>query len=138
MTTYSSVIEVSTSGENSVVNLTESVNNKIRESGIREGLAHIFVQSTTSSIFICEDEKGLISDIIGAARRIAPDEIEYRHNLAWHDDNGKSHVKSTFLGQGVSVPVRNSILDLGTWQEIFLSEFDIRPRTRKIVISVIS
>lgn len=108
----------------------------IREGGISNGTANIFVLSTTSSLIICENEDGLIGDITEAAARIAPDSIRYRHNLAWNDDDGRSHVKATLHRQDLTVPVRYGELHLGTWQSIFMVEFDVRPRNRRVSITV--
>ena len=136
MATTTSEFTVDTRGENSTVNITEMVSDIVSKSGTENGIAHIFVRSTTSSVLICEDEEGLLRDIVEAGKRFAPDNLDYRHNEAWHDDNGRSHVKASFLGQSLSVPIVESSLSLGTWQSIFLIEFDVRPRKRSIVVSI--
>lgn len=138
MAFISSHFDIETRGENAAVNITKHILDFVRGSKISEGMLTAFVQSTTASIMICEDEPGLISDILEAAKRIAPKNIEYKHNLAWHDDNGRSHVKATLFGQSVTIPIKDSTLHLGTWQSIFLFEFDVRPRKRAIIVSIIS
>lgn len=137
MASFNYSFTVDTKGENTSINLTSAISDAVAESGISDGIVHVFVQSTTSSVFICEDEQGLLKDIIDAARRIAPENVQYKHNLAWHDDNGRSHVKASIIGQSITVPLRDSRLQLGTWQSIFLFEFDVRPRERNIVVSII-
>lgn len=138
MATNAARLEVETAGENTCINLTDEVSNVVKNMMVSDGILNVFIQSTTASVAICENEKGLLQDLVDAATRIFPDGIEYKHNLAWNDENGKSHVKSTFFGQSVSVPVKDTRLQLGTWQSIFLFEFDIRPRKRTVVITLVS
>lgn len=126
-----------TKGENSFANITKRVGDFVQKSGIKTGIASVFVLSTTSSLIICEDERGLLEDIVENAKRFAPDDYEYRHNRAWDDDNGRSHVKATLFRQDLTLPVRGGILSLGTWQSIFLLELDVRPRKRSLTVTVI-
>jgi secondary thiamine-phosphate synthase enzyme len=69
--------------------------------------------------------------------RIAPRNIEYGHEKTWHDGNGHSHVKASLLGPSLTIPFNDGQLILGTWQQIVLIEFDIRRRTRDIILQII-
>lgn len=129
-------LELNTKGEGDLINVTEKLSNLVKNSNIKDGLGMAFVHSTTSSLIFSEDEKGLLKDLIDAAERIAPKEIKYRHDAAWGDGNGRSHIKSTVFGQSISFPIRDFYPQLGTWQSIFLIEFDVRPRSRKITLTV--
>lgn len=135
MTTFTRSFTVNTAGENSYLDLTAKIRDMISRSDVMEGVASIFLYSTTASLIICENETGLLSDIVERARAFAPDEFEYRHNLAWHDDNGRSHVKATLFRQDLTIPIRGGDIDVGTWQSIFLLEFDVRPRERRLSIT---
>ncbi len=130
-------IEVETSGELDMVDITEQFSGLATSSGVQHGVASAFVLSTTSSLIICENEKGLLEDLKAAFKNIAPDERGYEHNKAWGDNNGRSHVRATISGQDVTIPVRNGKLLLGTWQSLFLVEFDLRPRKRRVALSII-
>lgn len=137
MPVYTTEFTVRTGGENQFTEITGKISEAVEKSGIKNGVANIFLLSTTSSLIICENESGLIDDIIRAAKSFAPDGSEYRHNRAWDDDNGRSHVKATLYRQDLSIPVRGGKLQLGTWQTAFLVEFDLRPRERNVSITVI-
>ncbi len=65
-----------------------------------------------------------------------PPSRDYGHERAWHDGNGHSHLQATTLGPALTVPVRDGRPRLGTWQQIFLLECDVRPRNRTVVVTV--
>ncbi len=130
-------IEVGTKGEEDFINITSEVARRVVGSSIEGGIVTVTVRSTTSSVIICEDEPGLLEDMRIAIRRLAPSEVQYMHDEAWHDDNGRSHIKASLSGQGVVIPVVNSSVLLGRWQSVFLVEFDVRPRTRIVDVVVV-
>ena len=68
--------------------------------------------------------------------RVAPADINYRHNLRWGDGNGHSHVRASLLGPSLTVPFAEKRLTLGTWQQIVFIDFDIRPRRRELVLQI--
>src|SRR5487761_522430 len=131
-------IEIRTSGEGDIVNISDRVQEVVSESGVKEGAAILFVQSSTSSLTIMEFENGLLKDIPKSLERLAPKSAQYEHDKAWHDGNGHSHVRSAVIGVSLTVPFSGGELMLGTWQQIVLCEFDVRPRLRKIVVQLIS
>ena len=131
-------IEIRTSGEGEIVNISDRVQEVVSESGAKEGAAILFVQSSTSSLTITEFENGLLKDIPKSLERLAPKSAQYEHDKAWHDGNGHSHVRSAVIGVSLTVPFSGGELMLGTWQQIVLCEFDVRPRLRKIVVQLIS
>ena len=131
-------IEIRTSGEGDIVNISDRVQEVVSESGVKEGAAILFVQSSTSSLTIMEFENGLLKDIPKSLERLAPKSAQYEHDKAWHDGNGHSHVRSAVVGVSLTVPFSGGELMLGTWQQIVLCEFDVRPRLRKIVVQLIS
>ncbi len=69
--------------------------------------------------------------------RVAPKDIEYKHDNTWHDGNGHSHVRSSLIGPSIIIPFIGGRLTLGTWQQIVLIEMDTRPRERKIILQIV-
>jgi len=130
-------IRISTSREGETVNLTPRVAAIVRESGIREGLVHLFVQHSTAALTTIEYEPGVLADLARALSVLAPDDAEYAHNAKWGDGNGRSHVKAALVGPSLTVPVTSGKPDCGTWQQIVLLELDVNAgRERTIVCTV--
>ena len=120
-----------------ILDITERVQLEVEHSGIKEGIAHSFVIGSTASIQMLEYEPGLVADLKVALERIAPRDAEYEHHRVWHDENGHAHIRASFLGPSLTVPVQGGRLLLGTWQQIVYVELDDKPRNREIAITVI-
>jgi secondary thiamine-phosphate synthase enzyme len=120
-----------------MVDITGEVQQAVEESGLNAGVATVFVPGSTAAITTIEFEPGLAKDFPGMLERVAPKDIEYEHQKAWHDDNGRSHVKASLVGPSLSIPFEGGVLTLGTWQQIVFVEFDIRPRRREIIVQVV-
>lgn len=134
---FRKTIQVSTRGEGEIVDLTPEVRNAVRESGVKEGLVHLFVQHSTAALTTIEFESGALSDLRSALSRIAPEGIPYAHDRAWGDGNGRSHVKAAIVGPSLMVPVSGGDLGTGTWQQLVLLELDTRPsRSRTVICTV--
>lgn len=129
--------EVETDGQGDAADLTEQVRVAVAASGVREGLATVFVSGSTAGVTAVEFEPGVIHDLDRALATIAPRGGDYQHHLRWGDDNGSSHVRAGIVGPSLSIPFRDARLLLGTWQQIVLVEFDTRPRTRRYVIQIV-
>jgi secondary thiamine-phosphate synthase enzyme len=129
-------ILLNTSGELDVVDITAEVRHLILESGIRDGIAHLFVAGATAGLTTIEFEPGAVADLKEAVSRLAPQDMEYAHNARWGDGNGHSHVRAALMGPDITVPVRDGGPLLGTWQQIILVEFDTRSRNRKVHFTV--
>ena len=130
------IIKFETKGFNDIVDITKEASNFASE--FTEGLLNVFVQGSTLSVTTIEYEEGVIEDLKNAISRIAPEDIEYIHNLKWGDGNGFSHVRSAILGPSISIPINEGLLSLGTWQQIVVIDFDNRPRSRKAFLSIVS
>jgi secondary thiamine-phosphate synthase enzyme len=128
--------EVATGGQGDAHDLTATVARALEESGLRAGVATVFVVGSTAGVTTIEFEPGAVRDLGAVFETLAPRAGEYRHHLRWGDDNGSSHVRAALLGPSVSVPFSDGALRLGTWQQIALFEFDTRPRRREIVIQL--
>ena len=117
--------------------VTDEVAEVVRASRIRSGLANIFNVGSTAAIGTIEFEPGLQQDLPETLDRLFPPSRDYNHEQAWHDGNGHSHLQATMLGPSLTVPIKEGKLVLGTWQQVFHLECDIKPRNRTIVITVI-
>lgn len=134
--TYQDSIEVHTSGHAQMHNITGQVSGIVEKSGIQTGTAHVFNVGSTGAVGTVEYEPGLERDVPEILDELIPPSITYGHEQAWHDGNGHSHLQATLMGPSLTVPVNNGQLVLGTWQQIFHLECDIKPRNREIVITV--
>ncbi len=117
--------------------LTGRVAEVIARSGIQTGTVQVFTVGSTAAVGTVEFEPGLERDLPEMLDRLIPPSRQYGHEQAWHDGNGHSHLQATVLGPSLSVPVAAGALVLGTWQQIFHLECDIRPRQRTIVVTVV-
>ncbi len=116
------------------INITYQVEECLRESRIKEGLALVNAMHITASVFINDDESGLHHDYDKWLEKLAPHEpiSQYRHNRTG-EDNGDAHLKSQVMGREVVVAITDGKLDFGTWEQIFYGEFDGRRRKRVLV-----
>ncbi len=135
--TYQDHIEIHTTGHRHMQDLTGNVARIVAASEIQQGLAHVFNVGSTASIGTIEFEPGLERDLPEVLDRLLPPSRDYGHEQAWHDGNGHSHLQATILSQGLTVPVHQGQLVLGTWQQIFHLECDVKPRRRTIVVTVL-
>ena len=129
--------QIGTSGHRDTHDITAHVDEIVAASGVRTGIAHVFHVGSTGAIGAIEFEPGLQGDLPEILDRLMPPSRDYGHEQAWHDGNGHSHLQATTLGPSLTVPVSEGRLVLGTWQQIFLLECDIKPRRREIVVTVL-
>lgn len=129
-------IALQTRGPRDMHDITDMVNAIVAEAGVRTGMAHVFNVGSTAAIGTIEFEPGLRRDLPELLHRLIPPSRDYGHEQAWHDGNGHSHLQATLLGQGLTIPVGASRLILGTWQQIFHLECDVRPRERTVIVTV--
>lgn len=120
-----------------IQDLTSAVQGIVTKSGVKTGIAHVFNVGSTAAIGALEFEPGLQRDLPELLDRLIPPSRNYGHEQAWHDGNGHSHLQATLLGPSLTVPVTDGELALGTWQQIVHIECDIKPRNRRIVVTVI-
>lgn len=134
--TYQQEIEIQTTGHRQMHDLTNEVAGAVTASRIRTGIANVFVIGSTGAIGTIEFEPGLQEDLPSILDKLFPPSRNYGHEQAWHDGNGHSHLQATMLGPSLTVPVKDGKLVLGTWQQVFHLECDIKPRHRTIVVTV--
>ncbi len=118
------------------INITSDVENALQESGITEGICLVNAMHITASVFINDDERGLIEDFDDWLEGLAPHEplSHYRHNGA--EDNGDAHLKRQVMGREIVVAITRGKLDFGPWEQIFYGEFDGR-RPKRVLIKII-
>ena len=134
---FRKTLAVTTQCEGDIINITDKISNAVCESGIRQGLVHLFVQHSTAALTTIEFEPGVLLDLKRALSVLAPGEIPYAHNTRWGDGNGRSHVKAALVGPSLTLPVEDGTLACGTWQQVVLLELDVNAgRERTVVCTV--
>lgn len=136
MGVFRTVLNIATKEEGDIVDLTGKVSETVKGSGLRTGIACIFVPHTTAAVFITENEAGLRSDLVRSMETVFPKGFGYAHNTGG-DGNGHSHIRASTLGQSVTVPFHDATLDIGTWQSIVLMELDNEGRSRRLVVQLV-
>jgi len=129
-------ISVSTRGHGDMHDLTEKLAEIVAASGVTTGMVHVFNVGSTASIGAIEFEPGLEGDLPAVLDKLIPPSRNYGHEQAWHDGNGHSHLQATLLGQSFTAPVSDGRVVLGTWQQIFHLECDVKARRRVVVVTV--
>jgi secondary thiamine-phosphate synthase enzyme len=126
-------LEIATRSRAQMVDVTREVQRAISESGVQEGFCHIYVPHTTAGIAINENaDPSVAQDILAVLEKIAPRGSSYRHL----EGNADSHVKTSIVGSSETVLIEGGRLVLGTWQGLFLCEFD-GPRRRRLLVKVV-
>lgn len=126
-----------TEGPGDMHDLTAEVINAVAASKIKTGTVNVFNVGSTAAVGTIEFEPGLERDLPEVLNKLIPPSRDYGHEQAWHDGNGHSHLQATLLGPSLTVPVANGEPLLGTWQQIFHLECDVRGRNRTVVVTVI-
>jgi secondary thiamine-phosphate synthase enzyme len=114
------------------INITDEVEQAVRESGVQEGMVLVSAMHITAGVYVNDAESGIIQDIDEMLERLAPFNPNYKHHRTG-EDNGDSHLKSILVHHEVIVPITEGKLDLGTWQQVYYAEFDGQRRKRVIV-----
>lgn len=128
--------ELLTKGNSDFVNITQQVLQAVEDCGSTDGVANIFLPSTTAALVIMEDEDGAKADLKATLEKLVPQNGEYKHNAKWGDTNGFAQVRSSLMNVTLSIPVQNGKLLLGKWQSIVLVDFDTQKRTRTVHVSM--
>lgn len=127
---------ISTEGFSDVHDLSDLVGSFVEDVG-GSGLLNVFVPGSTASITTIEYEEGCVQDLQDALEEIAPSDAPYEHNKKWGDGNGFSHLRSSLMGPGVTVPFRDGTLQTGTWQQVVLVDNDNRNRERTVLFTAV-
>ncbi len=129
----SSHFSVSTHSSTEMVNITSQVQNELKHTDIKSGVCTVYVPHTTAGITINEGaDPAVVRDMVMELNKIVPLQDGYDHA----EGNSAAHIKTSLFGSSVQIPVEDSRLTLGTWQSVFLCEFD-GPRNRRVIVQVI-
>ena len=137
MTIINEKFVVNTKGNNDIIDITRSVQSFVYNHNLQNASVVVYVAGSTASITHIEYEPGLLEDLPKCLERIAPSDIEYNHDEMWHDGNGYAHIRASIVGNSTTIPVIEGALQLGTWQQVVLIDFDNKPRNRTVYIQII-
>ncbi len=135
MKSYTKYLTFNTARRRELIRITETVQEAVKESGIKEGLCLVSAMHLTASVFIQDDEEGLHEDIWKWLEELAPFKVDYKHHRTG-EDNADAHLKNLLTHLQVVLPVTEGKLDLGPWQEIFYAEYDGQ-RPKRVIIKII-
>jgi secondary thiamine-phosphate synthase enzyme len=135
MTVYSKKIVIHTDKRIDFVRITDLVRKAVKESGVQDGIVLINPMHITASVFINDNESGLLKDFENWLEKLAPKDFGYNHHQTG-EDNGFAHLWRTIMGRETVVSVQNFEMELGTWEEIFYGEFDGQ-RDKRVLIKVL-
>jgi secondary thiamine-phosphate synthase enzyme len=131
-------LRLAMAGDTQVENVTLRVQQALQATGLAAGVLVLFMQHTTASVLIIEDEPGLRADTQAIWERLVPADPSWQHNTRNPgEDNAHSHLRAQLQGSSVTIPFNDGRLALGTWQQIVVIDFDTRARTREMLIQVI-
>ena len=129
-------IYIKSEGEGDMIDITPETSKILTQSKLKDGIITIFVSGSTGAVTTIEYEPGLRQDFPHMLSRIAPRNMEYQHENLWHDGNGHSHVRASLIGPSLTIPFKDNILMLGTWQQIVFLEMDIGKRERNVILQI--
>jgi len=132
MKVFNESFRFSTRGEIDFADLTDEVQNIVANSGVKNGLAHVFAPHATGILILTEYEPSLMADLKNVLEKLIPKSASYRH-----PSNAHSHLRSVFLCPDRTLPIVDGRVVLGTWQSLVFVETDVYPRQRTIVVQVI-
>ena len=131
-------LTINMAGGTDIHNVTQSVEEAVAASNLRDGIVTVFVKHTTASIMMIEDEPGIRADTRTFWDQVIPPDPRWQHNtLNPGEDNGHSHLRGQLQGPSLTIPFSAGSLLLGTWQQIVLVDFDTRSRTRELIVQVL-
>ena len=134
---HTTTLDIDSSGNFTVVNITDQVRDFVVSTGVAHGQVLVFYKHTTGAVLIAEHEAGIIADLQDTLERISPVSYEYLHHFKGLDSNGYAHVRSALLTVSVTIPILNSEMLLGSYQEILVIDDQTESAPRQVVLQVI-
>jgi secondary thiamine-phosphate synthase enzyme len=135
MISFTEYLWFNTKNKREYINITPQVEEALTKSKIKEGFALVSAMHITSSVYINDDEEGIIEDFDKLLERLAPFKKDYAHH-ATGETNADAHLKSLLTHHEVTIPVTKGKLDFGPWQQVFYAEFDGQ-RKKRVIIKII-
>ena len=133
MSAYAERLAVRTTKKEQAVDITDRVRAIVRKSGVVTGVCSVASQHTTAGVYVNENaDPDVLTDVLAALRRAVPDDERYRHA----EGNAPAHIRTVLTGMSTTIPINDGDLALGTWQGLFLAEFD-GPRERSLMVTAI-
>ncbi|HEX8649009.1 MAG TPA: secondary thiamine-phosphate synthase enzyme YjbQ, partial [Thermoleophilaceae bacterium] len=136
MTVHTGELRFETEGDGHVTDLTEGVAAIVRQSEIKHGVVSVFAPGATAAVTTMEYEPGGVRDLRELLDRLIPREGDYEHNRLNHDTNSHAHMRAAIVGPSETIPIVAGELRMGTWQQVVMIDFDDRPRSRAVVVTV--
>jgi secondary thiamine-phosphate synthase enzyme len=137
MGVHAGQLRFSTDGDGDVIDITAGVESVVRQAAVETGIASVFVPGSTAAVTTMEYEPGGVHDLRETLDRLIPRDGRYEHNRLNNDTNSHAHIRAAIVGPSETLPVRGGRLELGTWQQVVLVDFDDRPRQRTVVVRVV-
>jgi secondary thiamine-phosphate synthase enzyme len=133
---YCKSLKVNLDSGPDIRDITPLLEQLIHESQVENGSLCATMMGSTGSLTTIEFEPGVVRDLMAAVSRLAPRDLGYEHEKAWHDGNGHSHVQAALLGPSIALPIRKGHLKTGTWQQVVAINHDNRSRQRTIEVTI--
>jgi secondary thiamine-phosphate synthase enzyme len=136
MAAYQKTFQVRTTAHNEVIDVTAEVKRAVADSGVRQGICAVYTPHATAAITINEnDDPNIGTDFLQALRKMVIEHGGWLHDRV--DNNAAAHIKSALVGPSESIPVAEGGLVLGTWQNVFLVEFDGPRAARRVIVTIV-
>jgi secondary thiamine-phosphate synthase enzyme len=136
MHSYSATVHIKTTSNLDIINISPQIEDLVARHEVLTGFLLLFIAGSTAALTTIEYEPGAVHDLKQAIERIAPQGLPYEHDRRWGDGNGYAHVRAALLGPSLAIPLKEGRLQLGTWQQIVLCDFDNRPRLREVIVQL--
>lgn len=135
MTTHTEYLIFKTEKRTDFINITRKVEEAVRKSGVKDGLALINPMHITAAVYVNDAESGLIEDFKEWLEELAPAKQDYKHHMTG-EDNADAHLKRTLMGHQVTMAITHGKLDLGPWEQIYYAEFDGQ-RQKRVLVKIV-
>jgi len=136
MKSYRKELTINTSTRRAYVNITDEVQKAIDESGVKEGFVLVNAMHITASVFVNDNESGLLFDFEVWLEKLAPEKPHSQYNHNGYEDNADAHLKRQIMGREVVCAITKGKLDFGTWEQIFYGEYDGK-RAKRVLVKII-
>jgi secondary thiamine-phosphate synthase enzyme len=135
MKSFTKYLWFNTKKKRDFLHITHDIEELVQESKVQEGFCLVSAMHITASVYVNDNETGLLEDMTEWLEGLAPENPDYKHHLTG-EDNGDAHLKRMILGHQVILPITEGSLDLGPWEAVFYAEFDGR-RKKRVVVKII-